>query len=77
MVDWGAGSYESTAAELEPVAQAVVERASLRPGQDVVDLACGTGNAALLAAERGARVLGIDSATRLLGVARERASSLA
>jgi SAM-dependent methyltransferase len=73
MVDWDAGSYEQTAAELEPVAEAVIEQAGLSAGDDVLDLACGTGNAALLAAGRGARVTGIDSAVRLLGVARRRA----
>lgn len=73
MVDWGAGAYETSAAELEPVASAVVSRAALAPGDDVLDLACGTGNAALLAAALGARVVGVDSAPRLLGVARERA----
>ncbi len=73
VVDWGAGSYETAAAELEPVAQVVVERAGIAAGEDVVDVACGTGNAALLAAERGARVVGVDGAWRLLEVARERA----
>ncbi len=73
MVDWGAGRYETTAAELAPVAQVVVERAGISPGDDVVDIACGTGNAALLAAGRGARVVGVDGAPRLLEVARERA----
>jgi SAM-dependent methyltransferase len=73
MVDWAAGTYETTAAELEPVAHAVIERGRISAGEDVVDLACGTGNAALLAAERGARVIGVDGAPRLLEVARERA----
>ncbi len=73
MVDWGAGTYETTAAELEPVAHVVVERARISAGEDVVDVACGTGNAALLAAARGARVIGVDAAPRLLEVARERA----
>jgi SAM-dependent methyltransferase len=73
MVDWGAGRYETTAAELEPVAHEVVEQARVGVGEDVVDLACGTGNAALLAAARGARVVGVDAAPRLLAVARERA----
>lgn len=73
MVDWDAGNYERVAAELEPVALAVVERAAPRPGDEVIDLACGTGNAALIAAARGARVVGVDAAPRLLGVARERA----
>lgn len=73
MVDWGAGNYEATAAELAPVAHAVVERAQISPGDDVIDLACGTGNAALAAAARGAHVVGVDGAPRLLEVARRRA----
>lgn len=73
MVDWGAGAYERTAAELAPVAQAVVDRAGISAGDDVLDLACGTGNAALLAAALGARVTGVDGAPRLLEIARERA----
>ena len=76
MVDWDAGRYERTAAELEPVARAVVDAARPRPGERVLDLACGTGNAALLAAQRGAAVVGVDAAPRLLEVARERARSL-
>jgi SAM-dependent methyltransferase len=73
MVDWGAGRYETTAAELAPVAEAVVQHARISPGEEVVDVACGTGNAALLAAARGARVVGVDGAARLLEVARRRA----
>jgi SAM-dependent methyltransferase len=74
MVDWGAGSYETSAGiELAPAAETVVEAARIEPGEDVIDLACGTGNAALLAAGAGARVVGIDGAARLLEVAAERA----
>lgn len=73
MVDWGSGKYERTATELEPVSDTVVEMAGLSPGEDVVDLACGTGNAALLAARQGAQVVGTDASSRLLEVARERA----
>jgi ubiquinone/menaquinone biosynthesis C-methylase UbiE len=76
MVDWDAGRYERTAAELEPVAKAVVDAAQPRANERVLDLACGTGNAALLVAARGARVIGVDTAPRLLEVARERARSL-
>jgi SAM-dependent methyltransferase len=75
MVDWGIGRYEQTAAELEPVAEHVVSLAGLRPGERVVDLATGTGNAALLAAHTGAVVTGLDAAPRLIDVARERAAS--
>ena len=75
VVDWGAGAYETAAAELQPVADVVVERAAIAPEDDVVDVACGTGNAALLAAAAGARVVGVDGAGRLLEVARDRARS--
>nr|WP_239062955.1 class I SAM-dependent methyltransferase [Streptomyces sp. SID13031] len=43
-------------------------------GKRVVDLGTGTGNAALLAAERGAVVTGVDPAARLVEVARKRAT---
>jgi SAM-dependent methyltransferase len=74
MVDWSAGEYERTAAELEPAARHVVARAAIAPGELVLDIACGTGNAALIAAEAGATVVGLDSAARLIDVARERAA---
>src|SRR4051794_3419422 len=74
MVDWGVGEYEQTAAELEPVAEHVVALAGLQAGERVVDVACGTGNAALLAARAGAVATGIDSAARLVGVAGTRAA---
>ena len=75
MVDWGKGRYEETAAELEPVAAAVVAMAAPRAGERVLDIACGTGNGALLAAARGADVVGVDAAPRLVGVAEERAAA--
>ena len=55
-LDWSLGRYEHTAEQLLPAARAVVEHAAPAKGQHVVDIGCGTGNAALLAAERGARV---------------------
>jgi SAM-dependent methyltransferase len=74
-IDWGIGHYEDTAARLEPAARVVVERAAPVGGERVVDVGCGTGNAALLAAERGAAVTGVDPAERLLAVARETAAA--
>jgi SAM-dependent methyltransferase len=73
MVDWGIGRYEQTAAELAPVAEHVISLADLARGERVVDLATGTGNAALLAARAGAVVTGLDAASRLIDVARGRA----
>src|SRR5271166_5538489 len=68
-MDWNVGEYEHIAAQLLPAAQAVIDHADPRGGEHLVDVGCGTGNAALIAAERGARVTGIDPAQRLLDVA--------
>lgn len=73
MIDWSIGSYERTATELDPVSDIVVEQAGVGPGDRVLDIACGTGNAALKAAARGATVTGVDLAARLVLVAGERA----
>ena len=75
MIDWGIGHYERTAEQLRPAAAAVVDEAAPLFTEDVVDVGCGTGNAALLAAERGARVTGVDPAERLLEVARADAAA--
>ncbi len=75
MVDWGKGRYEQTATELEPVAEALVGLAAPTAGERVLDIACGTGNAALCAAARGADVVGVDSSERLIAVARQRAAA--
>lgn len=76
-VDWGVGHYEQTASQLLPAAELLVEQAAPLAGTRVVDVGCGTGNAALLAAARGARVTGVDPALRLLEVARRRAAAAA
>jgi SAM-dependent methyltransferase len=73
-MDWSAGHYERIASEVLPAADLVVDVASPLPGEHVVDLGCGDGNAALLAATRGARVTGVDPAKRLLEVAAARAA---
>jgi len=73
MIDWDVGHYEQMAVELGPVAEHVVSLAHVQRGERVVDLATGTGNAALLAARAGALVTGVDTAPRLIDVARSRA----
>jgi ubiquinone/menaquinone biosynthesis C-methylase UbiE len=71
-VDWDRGHYEDTATELAPAAEHVVQRAGIEQGHTVLDLGTGTGNAALLAAQRGAKVTAVDPSPRLLEVARRR-----
>lgn len=55
-----------------PAAETVIEASALRSGEALLDVACGTGNAAALAVAQGAKVSGVDAAERLVMVARER-----
>jgi SAM-dependent methyltransferase len=74
-VDWGIGRYEALAGGLLPAASAVLDADGVAGGDRVLDVGCGTGNAALLAAQRGALVTGVDPAERLLEVARAQAAA--
>ncbi len=69
---WGAGSYEDTAADIAPASDVAVAALGLASGARVLDVACGTGNAAFVAHRAGAIVTGLDGSPRLLDVARER-----
>lgn len=55
-----------------PAAQALCDALPLRPGQRVLDIACGPGTVALVAARRGAEVTGVDYAPGMVDLARER-----
>lgn len=70
---WELGRYEHIATHLMPAAEVAVNRLDPAPGEFVVDLGCGTGNAALLMADRGADVLGVDPTRRLLDIAEQSA----
>jgi SAM-dependent methyltransferase len=72
---WGARARDW--AELQepmtrPIYDAVFERIDLGPQTNYLDVGCGSGLAAQLAAERGAKVSGIDAAENLLAIARAR-----
>lgn len=69
---WGAGDYPSMAAQLQPADLAAIAAAAIVPGDRVLDLATGTGNAALLAASRGGQVVGVDFEPTLLRLAEQR-----
>lgn len=73
--DWGDGDYGRTAEVLAPIAGLLVERLAIAPGEHVLDLGCGTGNVALAAGARGARVTAVDPARGLLDQAAERAAA--
>ena len=69
----GAGEYALMARALEPASALVIEAVDVAVGDRVIDVATGTGNAAVLAATRGARVTGVDVEPALLEVASNRA----
>jgi SAM-dependent methyltransferase len=72
---WASGDYAAVAREIDSVAPAhLVRRAGVTAGDDVLDVATGTGNVALRAAATGARVVGLDLAPELFGPARQRAA---
>ena len=54
-----------------PTAARLVRFAGIKPGQNVLDVACGTGVVALTARRQGARVTGFDLTPELLARAKE------
>lgn len=74
---WGLGDYPLMAQALEPASRDAIELAGVSPGERVLDVATGTGNAALLAAARGAEVIGVDFEPALLRIAQDRARDAA
>ena len=59
-------SFAPTATLTTPVAAHVVEFAAVRPGEKVLDVACGTGVVAITAARAGATVSGLNLTPELL-----------
>jgi SAM-dependent methyltransferase len=70
---WMAGDFGKIAEYTADSAEAFVEALDITPGMQVLDVACGTGNLAIPAARKGARVTGVDIAPNLLLQARARA----
>ena len=66
--DW-ADFQEGT---VRAVFQAVLERTHVGPGTRYLDVGCGSGMAAQMAAARGAEVSGVDAADAMLSIARSR-----
>jgi SAM-dependent methyltransferase len=71
---WSMGDYPDLARNIEACAEALVERVGAGPGQDLLDVATGSGNVAIPAALTGASVTGLDLTPELLEVARRRAA---
>jgi SAM-dependent methyltransferase len=72
---WASGDYATIATPLVPMAEQLCETVDLHAGDRVLDVAAGTGNAALAAARRACDVTATDYVPALLERARERAAA--
>ncbi len=71
---WAAGDYAAVAELIDQAPpRDLLAHMDLSPGQDVLDVATGTGNAAIPAALAGAQVVGLDLTPELFETARRRA----
>jgi ubiquinone/menaquinone biosynthesis C-methylase UbiE len=69
---WARGNYPALAEQLEPASRALVDACAISAGQEVLDVAAGTGNVAVLAAREGAAVVASDLSPHMLELGRER-----
>jgi len=72
---WASGDFHAVAALIQPVAEDLVETIDPRADWRILDVATGSGNAALAAARRGCDVVGIDYVPALLARGRRRAEA--
>jgi ubiquinone/menaquinone biosynthesis C-methylase UbiE len=73
---WEAGDFSEIAKHIETAAEGFVGRLNVQPGMKVLDVACGSGNLAVVAAAKAADVTGIDIADNLVESAKKRAEAL-
>jgi 2-polyprenyl-3-methyl-5-hydroxy-6-metoxy-1,4-benzoquinol methylase len=72
---WMAGDYDRFARFMEKDAELFYRRLGIAPGTRLLDVACGAGQIALIAARAGAQATGCDIASNWIEKARERAAS--
>jgi SAM-dependent methyltransferase len=72
---WAAGDYDGIVDYIWGVGSDLVTRVAVTGDDAVLDVACGTGNATIPAAETGARTTGLDITPELLEGARRRAAT--
>lgn len=69
---WASGDFHAVAMLIQPVADTLCDAVDLQAGWRVLDVACGSGNAAIAAARCGCDVIGIDYVPALLARGRHR-----
>ena len=72
---WSSGDYHMIGTQIQIVSELLIEALDVHSTERVLDVATGSGNAALAAARRGCDVTGVDYVPALLDRARLRAQS--
>jgi SAM-dependent methyltransferase len=73
---WALGDYDRVATEVVPgLGPVLVEAAGIRPGEKVLDVAAGSGNASLPAAWAGGHVVATDLTPELVRIGRDRSAA--
>jgi SAM-dependent methyltransferase len=72
---WTAGDYDRFSRYMEGSAREFYERLDIAPNGQLLDVACGSGQLALMAAKDGMEVTGVDIASTLVDRARVRAQA--
>ena len=69
---WASGDYHMIGTQIQIVSELLIEALDVHSTEHVLDVATGSGNAALAAARRGCQVVGVDYVPSLLDRARRR-----
>src|SRR5215475_5404952 len=72
---WTTGDYDRFSRYMEKDAEVFFRRLGVTPGTRLLDVGCGAGQLALIAARAGAQVVGCDIAVNWLEKARARAAT--
>jgi SAM-dependent methyltransferase len=73
---WDAGDFAAIARRIETMSLVLLDAIGVDSETKLLDVACGTGNALIPAAQRGANSTGLDITPKLLEVARGRAQEV-
>lgn len=72
---WEKGDFTRIAQTMRESGEELVRTLGIEKGMDLLDLGCGDGTTAVPAAQRGAKVLGVDIASNLVAAGARRAAA--